>query len=79
LILIIVFVSVENKDLTNREDDVMNNEYTNRKQSISLKWIKAESGCTYVCDAEALSQLNNPSEDELRRICMDESGNPQND
>ena len=26
----------------------MSNEYTSRKQSISLKWIKADSGQTYV-------------------------------
>jgi len=57
----------------------MEKEYTERKQSMGMKWIKGESGKTYVCSIEALSKLDNPTEADLERLCMDESWNPQND
>ena len=46
---------------------------------VNVKWIKAESGNTYLCPASALSGLDNPTEEQLRAICVDESTNPQND
>jgi hypothetical protein len=49
------------------------------KKELSLKWIKAKSGNTYLCPVAALSRLDNPSEDQLKMICVDESQNPQND
>ena len=49
------------------------------KSSIGVKWIKASSGNTYLCPVDALSRLENPSEDQLKMICVDESDNPQND
>ena len=51
-----------------------------RKQDVSLKWVKAQSGSTYLCPADALERYDGkPSEEELRSICVDESQNPQND
>lgn len=49
------------------------------KQQISVKWVKAGSGNTYLCPVDALSRLDNPSEDQLKMICVDESANPQNE
>ena len=49
------------------------------KQELSVKWIKADSGRTYLCPVTALQRLKNPSEDDLKLICVDESDNPQND
>jgi hypothetical protein len=49
------------------------------KNAIALRWIKAESGTTYICNAHALAELDNPSEKDLQRVCMSESENPQND
>jgi hypothetical protein len=49
------------------------------KRELSVKWIKADSGMTYLCPVNALDRLNNPSEDELKKICVEESMNPQND
>ena len=49
------------------------------KQEIGVKWIKANSGNTYLCPVNALSRIDNPTEDQLKMICVDESINPQND
>lgn len=49
------------------------------KKELAVKWIKAESGNTYLCPVAALQRLDNPSEDQLKMICVDESKNPQND
>ena len=49
------------------------------KQELSVKWIKAQSGITYLCPVAALSRLDNPTEEELKMICVDESENPQNE
>lgn len=49
------------------------------KREIGVKWIKAESGTSYLCPTTAYERLDDPSEDELRTICVDESENPQND
>ena len=49
------------------------------KKELSLKWIKAESGNTYLCPVDALNRLDNPTEEQLKMICVDESENPQND
>ena len=49
------------------------------KKELSVKWVKGESGNTYLCPVAALSRLENPGEADLRKICVDESQNPQND
>lgn len=48
-------------------------------QRVNLKWIKADSGTTYLCPVNALDRLSDPSEDQLKLICVDESENPHND
>ena len=49
------------------------------KKTLGVKWIKAESGNTYLCPVNALSRIEDPSEDQLKLICVNESENPQND
>ena len=49
------------------------------EKRISLKWIRGESGTTYLCPVKSFNRLDNPSEKELQMICVDESDNPHND
>jgi hypothetical protein len=49
------------------------------KKELSVKWIKAKSGNTYLCPVDAVKKLNNPTEEQLKMICVDESQNPQTD
>ena len=48
-------------------------------KEIGVKWIKADSGTTYLCPVDALTRIENPTEEQLKTICVDESANPQND
>jgi hypothetical protein len=52
-----------------------NNEF---KKNLSVKWIKADSGHTYLCPVSAYEKLEKPTEEQIRMICVEESGNPQN-
>ena len=49
------------------------------KKTLGVKWIKAQSGNTYLCPVAALDRLNQPTEQQLKMICVDESQNPQNE
>jgi hypothetical protein len=48
-------------------------------ERINLRWIKADSGHTYLCPVKSLDRLDNPTEEQLKLICVDESENPQNE
>ncbi len=54
-------------------------EHMERKRNVGMKWIRGESGASYLCSLEAIQHLKNPSEADLQRYCVDESHNPQND
>ena len=51
------------------------------KREIGVKWIRGNSGTSYLCPLAAFERLGtkSPSEDDLKKICVDESMNPQND
>jgi len=49
------------------------------KREIGVKWVKADSGTSYLCPLAALERLGNANEEDLKKICVDESENPQND
>jgi hypothetical protein len=49
------------------------------KRTLGVKWVKGASGRTYLCPVDAYNRLDDPSEDQLKLICVDESENPQND
>ncbi|MBW2523972.1 MAG: hypothetical protein JRI23_07350 [Deltaproteobacteria bacterium] len=57
----------------------MADELSEFKREIGVKWVKAESGTSYLCPAAAYGRLTSPNEDDLKKICVDESDNPQND
>jgi hypothetical protein len=56
----------------------MENETNTYKRELSVQWIKAESGNTYLCPSTSLERLDSPTEKELKMICVDESQNPHN-
>jgi len=53
-------------------------EHESNKKNLHMEWIKAESGSTYLCPADKLAELDNPTESQLKSICVDESENPHN-
>ena len=55
----------------------MENEKNIYKRELGVKWIKAESGTTYLCPVKALDRLEKPTEEQLKMICVDESQDPQ--
>ena len=57
----------------------MSDDLNEFEKELSVKWVKAESGTTYLCPVEALKRLSDPKEEDLKKICVDESQSPQND
>jgi hypothetical protein len=59
----------------------MKDELNAFKKELGVKWVKAESGTSYLCPVAAFERLGteSPREDDLKKICVDESKNPQND
>jgi hypothetical protein len=55
---------------------IENKEY---KRALGVKWIKAASGTTYLCPAGAIDHIENPTEEQLKELCVNESLNPHND
>jgi len=49
------------------------------KKELGVKWVKAKSGTSYLCPVAALGRMKEPQEEDLKKICVDESMNPQND
>jgi hypothetical protein len=49
------------------------------KMELGVRWIKADSGTTYLCPTASLKRLENPTEEQLQTICVDESDNPHNE
>ena len=46
----------------------------------SFSWVKSESGELYVCSLDVVKKHKGKlSEEELRRLCIDESSRPWND
>lgn len=45
----------------------------------SFKWVKSDAGSTYLCPIDAMRGIDNPTEEQLRTLCVDESNNPHND
>ena len=57
----------------------MSNELNSFKKNLGRRWVKARSGNTYVCPVDFAKNFPDASEEELRRYCVEESLNPQND
>ena len=56
----------------------MEQERSKIKQQFGIQWIKSDNGNTYLCPVDALKGIENPTESDLQRLCMDESNNPHN-
>jgi hypothetical protein len=52
---------------------------SSRKAELGYRWIRSQSGNTYLCPTSRYSELSDASDEELRATCIDESMNPQND
>ncbi len=57
----------------------MNNETRMIKQDLGIKWIKTDSGNTFLCPAGVLKNMESMTDEQLRMVCVEESANPQND
>jgi len=47
------------------------------KRRLAIKWIRSKSGQTYLCPVDAISKFENPTEEDLQRLCVVESDSPQ--
>ena len=57
----------------------MNDNVVRIRKRVSFKWVRGESGRTYLCPADAIEPFPYPSDYQLNKICVDESDNPHND
>ena len=57
----------------------MNEETRIRKANLGVRWIRSESGNTYLLPVSRTSELGDFSDANLSSIGVDESSNPQND
>lgn len=55
----------------------MNKSYSDKKARFGIKWIKSSSGNSYLCPV-GTKISKDASDDELRRLCVEESNNPEN-
>ena len=56
----------------------MNTNMNTFKRELGHRWVKAESGNTYLCPINAMKGLDNPTEEDLRARCVNESFDPHN-
>jgi len=49
------------------------------KRNLGVKWIRGRSNTTYLCPVGALDGIDNPTEEQLQSLCVEESMNPHND
>lgn len=56
----------------------MTSEFNSYKKKLGHNWVKSDSGNTYLCPIGALKGIDNPSEEQLRKLCVNESMNPDN-
>ena len=56
----------------------MENEVIEITQVQGTQWYKSESGNTYICPTGALDGIDNPTDEQLSRLCVNESNNPHN-
>ncbi|MBC8875981.1 MAG: hypothetical protein H8E44_41685 [Planctomycetes bacterium] len=45
----------------------------------SFKWVKAETGTTYLCPVDVIKGRSDLTDEELSVLCIDESLSPHND
>jgi hypothetical protein len=51
-----------------------------RKKKLGYEWIKSEkTGVSYLCPVGSIEDKRKASDEDLKKVCIDESMNPQND
>jgi hypothetical protein len=58
---------------------MMFEEISSRKANLGYRWIRSQSGTTYLCPTSRYPELRDASDEVLRSTCIDESKNPHND
>jgi hypothetical protein len=48
------------------------------KKRLGKSWIRSSDGTLWICPAGALDGNESPSREQLSRLCVDESFNPEN-
>ena len=48
------------------------------KKNLGKRWIKSDSGETWICPIDVAKNADSLSDDELRELCVNESENPEN-
>jgi hypothetical protein len=48
------------------------------KANLGFKWVRSETGRTYLCPASQVDAVRGASDSDLEATCIDESTNPQN-
>ena len=57
----------------------MNDESRAYKKDLGVRWVRGESGTTYLCTVSTIKDFRYLGESDLRSTCVDESANPQNE
>lgn len=51
-----------------------------RKKKLGFEWIKSEkTGVSYLCPKGSIKDKKSATDADLKKVCVDESTNPQND
>jgi hypothetical protein len=48
-------------------------------EKLGFKWVKGESGNTYLCPLDTTKNIEHLTEEQLKSMCVNESLNPHND
>jgi hypothetical protein len=51
-----------------------------RKKKLGFEWIKSKkTGVSYLCPTGSIKDKAKATDEDLKKVCVDESTNPQND
>ena len=51
-----------------------------RKKKLGYEWIKSDkTGVSYLCPVGSIKDKGKATDQDLKKVCIDESMNPQND
>jgi hypothetical protein len=58
----------------------MTDEAQEKKTKQGYEWIKSEkTGTSYLCPVGSIQDKKKATDEDLKKVCVDESMNPQND
>ncbi|MHC4778168.1 MAG: hypothetical protein ACYTFG_06270 [Planctomycetota bacterium] len=57
----------------------MNDDVIEISRRSNFRWVKGDSGVTYLCPVKDGEWWGGTADSRLRRVCVDESDNPHND